>query len=54
MKLFEFEAKNILRKYGIPVPNGDVASNSDEAEAIAREIGKPVVLKSQILVTAPV
>jgi len=50
MKLFEFEAKNILKKYGIPVPKGDVASNADEAEAIAREIGKPVVLKSQILV----
>jgi len=50
MKLFEYEAKNILRKYGIPVPKGDVASNSTEAEAIAREIGKPVVLKAQILV----
>ncbi len=50
MKLFEFEAKNILRKYGIPVPKGDVANNSTEAEAIAREIGKPVVLKAQILV----
>ncbi|MFC2016322.1 ADP-forming succinate--CoA ligase subunit beta [Chloroflexota bacterium] len=49
MKLFEFEAKNILKKYGIPVPKGDVAGNPDEAEAIAREIGKPVVLKSQIL-----
>jgi len=51
MKLFEFEAKNILRKYGITVPRGDVASNSGEAEAIAREIGKPVVLKSQVLVS---
>lgn len=51
MKLFEFEAKNILKDYGIPVPRGDVASNSDEAEAIARKIGKPVVLKSQILVS---
>ena len=50
MKLFEFEAKNILRKYGIPVPKGDVASSPTEAEAIAREIGKPVVLKAQILV----
>ncbi len=39
MKLFEYEAKKILKKYGIPVPKGDVASNSDEAEAIAREIG---------------
>ncbi len=50
MKLFEFEAKNILKKYSIPVPKGDVASNADEAEAIAKEIGKPVALKSQILV----
>lgn len=50
MRLFEFEAKNILKKYDIPIPKGDVASNPDEAEAIAREIGKPVVLKSQILV----
>ncbi len=51
MKLFEFEAKNILKKYGIPVPKGDVASNADEAKIIARKLGKPVVLKSQILVS---
>ena len=51
MKLFEFEAKNILKQYGIPVPKGDVAISSDEAEVIAREIGKPVVLKSQVLVS---
>jgi len=51
MKLFEYEAKNILREYGIAVPKGNVASNSDEAEVIAGEIGKPVVLKSQILVS---
>ncbi len=50
MRLFEFEAKNILKGYSISVPRGDMASNADEAEAIAREIGKPVVLKSQILV----
>ena len=50
MKLFEFEAKNILKEYGIPVPEGSVAGTAEEAETIAREIGKPVVLKSQILV----
>ena len=51
MKLFEFEAKDILRKYGIATPRGSVATNPDEAEAIAREIGRPVVLKSQVLVS---
>ena len=51
MNLFEFEAKNILLKYGIATPKGSIASNPDETEAIAREIGKPVVLKSQILVS---
>jgi len=51
MKLFEFEAKKIFKEYGLLVPDGGVASNADEAEAIAREIGKPVVLKSQILVS---
>ncbi len=51
MKLFEFEAKNALRKYGVATPKGNIASNSDEAEVIAKEIGKPVVVKSQILVS---
>jgi succinyl-CoA synthetase beta subunit len=51
MKLFEFEAKDILRKYGIATPKGRVADNPDEAGKIAGEIGKPVVLKSQVLVS---
>ena len=51
MNLFEFEAKNVLLKYGIATPKSNIASNPDEAEAIAREIGGPVVLKSQILVS---
>jgi len=48
MKLLEFEAKNILRKYGIAIPRGNIASHPDEAEVITKEIGKPVALKSQI------
>ena len=52
MKLFEFEAKNIVIKYGITVPRGNVVGNSQEAEVLAREIGKPVVLKSQILIAS--
>ncbi|MFC2007364.1 ADP-forming succinate--CoA ligase subunit beta [Chloroflexota bacterium] len=51
MKLFEFEAKKILKDYGIPIPRGEVASSPGEAEVIAGEVGKPVVLKSQILVS---
>ncbi len=51
MKLFEYEAKKILKEYGIPIPRGDTVSNLNKAGAIAREIGKPVVLKSQILVS---
>jgi succinyl-CoA synthetase beta subunit len=51
MKLFEFEAKSILQKYGILVPKGNIASKPEEVETIAEEIGKPVVLKSQILVS---
>jgi succinyl-CoA synthetase beta subunit len=50
MKLFEFEAKQILQKCGLATPKGGVASSPGEAEAIARELGKPVVLKAQILV----
>ena len=52
MKLFEFEAKNILRKYGVATPKGNIASNSGEAELVAREIGKSVVLKAQVLISS--
>ncbi len=51
MKLFEYEAKNILKKYGILIPRGNTATEPNEAKVIAREIGKPVVVKSQILVS---
>ena len=52
MKLFEFEAKSILKKYGIPIPRGDLVGKSEEVGIIAEQIGKPVVLKSQILVSS--
>jgi len=51
LKLFEYEAKNILKRYGIAIPRGDTASSPDQAEAIARDIGRPVALKSQVLVS---
>jgi succinyl-CoA synthetase beta subunit len=51
MKLFEFEAKAILHKYGVLTPRGKVASSPAEAESAAAEIGGEVALKSQVLVS---
>ncbi len=51
MKLFEFEAKEILHKYGILTPAGKVVSSPAEAETAAAEIDGPVALKSQVLVS---
>lgn len=51
MKLLEYEAKKVVQEYGIPVPRGSVANTADEAEANARDIGGPVVLKAQITVS---
>lgn len=50
MKLFEFEAKRILKQLGIPIPQGNIASNPEDVKRIASEIGKPVAIKSQVLV----
>lgn len=48
MKIHEYQAKEIFTKYGIPVPRGRVAATAEEAEVIASEIGKPVVIKAQV------
>ena len=49
MKIHEFQAKQIFRKYQIPVPDGDVAFDPQNAKQIAEGIGKfPVVVKAQI------
>ena len=50
MKLHEVYSKRIFGEYGIPIPNGDLARNPSEAEKIAKNIGFPVVIKSQVLV----
>ncbi len=50
MKLHEYQAKRIFGKYGVPVPEGEVASTPEEARAIAERIGGPVVVKAQVLV----
>jgi succinyl-CoA synthetase beta subunit len=49
MNLHEYQSKKILASYGVPVPEGLVAANQDEAEAAARALGGEVwVLKSQV------
>jgi succinyl-CoA synthetase beta subunit len=49
MKIHEFQAKEILKSYGVPVPKGRVAETPEEARSIAEEIGgKSIVVKAQI------
>jgi succinyl-CoA synthetase beta subunit len=50
MKIHEYQAKDILGRYGIPVQPGKVATTPEQAEAIAREFGVPVVIKAQVYV----
>jgi succinyl-CoA synthetase beta subunit len=50
MKLFEYEAKEIVREYDLPVPNGYVASTPDEAKMAWLKIGRPSMIKAQVLV----
>ena len=50
MKIHEYQAKEIFKKYGIPVQPGDVAVTSNGAKSIAERIGKPVMVKAQVLV----
>jgi succinyl-CoA synthetase beta subunit len=48
MKVHEYQAKELLSRYGVPVPKGRVTHTIDEAEAIQKEIGAPVAIKAQI------
>ncbi len=50
MRFYEYEVKKIFKEHGIPVPRGKVASNPAGVREIARHLGKPVVLKAQVLV----
>ena len=48
MDIQEYQAKELLRKAGIPVPPGEVATTAAEAEAIAKKLGGTVVVKAQV------
>jgi succinyl-CoA synthetase beta subunit len=48
MNIHEYQAKEILRAHGIPVPPGEIATTPQEAEKIAARYGGPVVVKAQV------
>ncbi|MDA0745144.1 MAG: ADP-forming succinate--CoA ligase subunit beta [bacterium] len=48
MKIHEYQAKEILKSFGVPVPNGGLAKAPEEARQIAQDLGGPVVVKAQI------
>src|SRR5258708_17259984 len=50
MKIHAYQAKEILAHFGVPIQPGRVAYTPEEAEAIARELGGPVVIKAQVYV----
>jgi succinyl-CoA synthetase beta subunit len=48
VNIHEYQAKDILRRAGVPIPPGRVARTADEVQAIAREFGGTVVVKAQV------
>ncbi len=48
VNIHEFQAKELLRAEGVPIPAGEVATTAEQAEAIARKIGGMVVVKAQV------
>ena len=48
MNIHEYQAREILRAHGVPVPPGEIATTSEEAERIAAEYGGMVVVKAQV------
>jgi succinyl-CoA synthetase beta subunit len=48
MKIHEYQAKQILVRYGVRIPRGELATSRDEAREAARRLGGTVVVKAQI------
>ena len=49
MDLYEYQGKELFKRFGIPVSEGRLATTPEEARAAAEEIGGPVVVKAQVL-----
>ncbi len=48
MKIHEYQAKAILKQFGVPVPRGEVADSAAAARAVAERLGGKVVVKAQV------
>jgi succinyl-CoA synthetase beta subunit len=48
MKIHEYQAKAILARHGVPVPQGEVVFSAEDARAVAERLGGTVVVKAQI------
>lgn len=48
MKIHEYQAKAILKSFGAPVPDGQVATSARDARKIVERIGFPAVVKAQV------
>ncbi|UCG38936.1 MAG: acetate--CoA ligase family protein, partial [bacterium] len=48
MKIHEYQAKELLKQYGVPIPDGGVATTAKDAARIAKELGGRAVVKAQI------
>jgi succinyl-CoA synthetase beta subunit len=48
VNIHEYQAKELLRAEGVPIPPGEVATTPDQVEAIAKKIGGMVVVKAQV------
>jgi len=48
VNIHEYQAKEILRGYGVPIPPGEVATTPAEAEALAKKYGTAVMVKAQV------
>ena len=49
MDLYEYQGKQLFKRFGIPVSEGRLAKTPEEARAAAEELGGPVVVKAQVL-----
>jgi succinyl-CoA synthetase beta subunit len=48
MKIHEYQAKELFKEFGVPVPRGEAADTAEKALAVAEKLGYPCVIKAQV------